>query len=325
MKFYKAINSNTYNSKKRSILGIRGLLAIVLFCMMISTGITSNAYPETPGTVIVDTAKIRPTADTSGAPLASVRKNEVVSICDEVTGADGNIWYQVFVNANTKGFIRSDLVQKADGSTPAVNQTTQTSQPAAELPETVVTPTERRTATVVTNNVRIRKGASTKYEQVATANRGMVLTVTGEATGLDNKKWYQVSFSYNNSEITGFIRYDLVTFETLPPETSTSQISGTENEPETVVEPTTEVEPETQATLPEEQTPQEDTTQTQSQEIVLMNVDETPYVLPAFTPVILKWEDQEINAYKNGDFYLFYVRMGDGEEGWYIFDSTKGV
>lgn len=288
---------------------------IFLFVLMIGT--VCFAYPETPGTVLGESCNIRESADTNGRVLASVKKGQTVSICDEVTGSDGKVWYQVFVDANTKGYIRSDLVKKSDNGSGETTTTT-------NLPATQVSAVDAKAATVVTNNVRIRKGASTQYDYVATANKGMALTVNGEANGSDGKLWYQVVFNYNNKEITGFVRSDLVTFGSVPADTVSSEITGTTENPETTPEePQTEetVEPETT----QEPEPEQQSSSNNSQSMTLMNVTETPYLMPGFTPIILKWEDQDINAYKNGSFYIFYAQDQNGDQGWYVFDSSMGT
>lgn len=304
--------------------------AVMLFCMVLSIGTVVFA-DEVPATVVVAGAKIRATADTSSEALAGVKSGDTLSICGQTTGTDGNIWYQVYVNSETKGFIRSDLVQKkTDGTITTVpnenaNTTSTTSTTTTvDTSETQVTAVEQKTGTVVTNNVRIRKGASTQHDVVATANKGMVLTVTGEATASDGKKWYQVSFSYNNKEITGFIRADLVTFDSVSPDTAVSEITGTEETPE---ETPTDMNTEAATEPAQEEQPQEQPSETQDENanIILMNVDEEVYVLPEFTPIILKWEDQDINAYKNGKFYLFYAQKQNGETGWFLYDSENGV
>lgn len=312
-------------------------LAAMLFCMVLCIGTVVFA-DEVPATVIVAGAKIRTTADTSSEALAGVKSGDTLSICGQTTGTDGNVWYQVYVDANTKGFIRSDLIQKktdgnisnvpnqnANANTNTVTDTNTTT--ATKLEETQATAVEKKNATVVQKGVRIRKGASTQHDVVATANRGMVLTITGEAAGSDGKTWYQVAFSYNNKEITGFIRSDLVTFDSVPADTAVSEITGTEQKPE---EPVTEVpaEPMTEEQQQEQQEPQQEPQpqpEDENANMILMNVDKEVYVLPEFDPIILKWQDQDINAFKNGKFYIFYAQKQNGEMGWFLYDSEKGV
>lgn len=297
-------------------------LAIVLFCLVLGFSTKSYAYPETPGTVLAESANIRSSADTSSKVLASVKKNMTVSICDEVTGADGKVWYQVFVNADTKGFIRSDLVAKS-GSSDTASTTTTTSTSNEDTSETSVTPVDAKAAFVTTDNVRIRKGASTNHGIVGTAKKGMSVTVTGEATGKDSKKWYQISFPYNNETLTGFIRSDFITFESVPASSEISEITGTENGGETPAEGTEPAEgQEEQPQEPVEEPPVEEPKQ--ENVVTLLNASAEPYVAPGFKPIILTMNGEDFNAYINGEFYLLYANY-NGEENWYLFDSTRGV
>lgn len=303
------------------------VLAAMMFCLVLSIGTVCYA-DEVSATVTVASAKIRASADPSSQQLGSAKQGGTVSIIGQTTGTDGKTWYQVFVDANTKGFIRADLVNvtgtgtidsvSSDASASASTATTTTT-------DTQVSSTDKKSGTVQTNNVRIRKGASTTADVVATANRGMVVTVTGEAAGDDGKTWYQISFTYNSKEITGFIRSDLVTFDTLPADTAQTTINGTSETPE---EPATEAATEEVTEPATEEQPQEQESSSSSndtQNMILMNVEDVPYIMPEFNPIILKWEDQDINAYKNGDFYLFYAQKQNGEEGWYVFDSVNNV
>lgn len=322
-------------NSKGNMTGVkRGMiraLAAMMFCLILSIGTVCYA-DEVAATVTVASAKIRASADPDSQQLGSAKQGGTVSIIGQTTGTDGKTWYQVFVDANTKGFIRADLVNVTGSGTistissDAASTTTTTTTTTASATETQVSAVDKKSGTVQTNNVRIRKGASTTADVVATANRGMVVTVTGEAAGDDGKTWYQISFTYNSKEITGFIRSDLVTFDALPADSAQSTITGST---ETTEEPATETTAaeETTESVTEEQ-PQEEQSTTSSddtQDIILMNVDDVPYIMPEFTPIILKWEGQDINAYKNGDFYLFYAQKQNGEEGWYVFDSVNSV
>lgn len=326
-------------NSKGNMTGVkRGMiraLAAMMFCLILSIGTVCYA-DEVAATVTVASAKIRASADPNSQQLGSAKQGGTVSIIGQTTGTDGKTWYQVFVDANTKGFIRADLVNvtgsgtistiSSDAAASATTTTTTTITTTASATDTQVSAVDKKSGTVQTNNVRIRKGASTTADVVATANRGMVVTVTGEAAGDDGKTWYQISFTYNSKEITGFIRSDLVTFDALPADTAQSTITGST---ETTEEPATETTATEEPTEPvTEEQPQEDQSTTSSddtQDIILMNVDDVPYIMPEFTPIILKWEGQDINAYKNGDFYLFYAQKQNGEEGWYVFDSVNSV
>lgn len=305
--------------KKNKRNGIKHILAMLLFCMVMSMGMVSLA--DVQGTVIAKSAVIRASADPNSEKLASVPSGKVIDIIGKASGTDGHDWYQVYVNASTKGFIRSDLIKVPDGAklTTVSSGTTSAAQ-SNDAPPASVNPVEARQVTVISNNTNIRESASTTSASKAKANRGMVLTVTGEAVGSDNKTWYQVSFTYNNNEITGFIRSDLVTGDNVPADAATAQITGTENPGE---EQPAEMPPEEQA--PE---PPAETNQPSDDVITPMNVDsEPPYVMAEFKPLKFKLpgNDEEYNGYSNGNFLICYARKSDGEEGWYLIDREQGV
>ena len=198
-----------------------GMLALVL---VLGAGLFAGdlaivSHAESAAKVTASSAKIRKSADSSSEVIGSATKDKTISIKSQTKGADGYTWYEVYVDANTLGYIRSDLVSITDGSTPSssgtttTTTTTTTATPAPAVNETPVevTAVEPLSATVTGGqSVRVRSNASTTSQIVTTAENGMALTVTGQATGTDGKTWYQITFISNSIEVTGFIRSDYV-------------------------------------------------------------------------------------------------------------------
>ena len=199
-----------------------GMLALVLVlgAGLFGENLAIVSHAESAAKVTASSAKIRKSADSSSEVIGSAAKDKTISIKSQTKGADGYTWYEVYVDANTLGYIRSDLVSITDGSTPSSSSgttttttTTTTATPAPAVNETPVevTAVEPLSATVTGGqSVRVRSNASTTSQIVTTAENGMVLTVTGQATGTDGKTWYQVTFISNSIEVTGFIRSDYV-------------------------------------------------------------------------------------------------------------------
>lgn len=177
-----------------------------------------NAYTQTEGKVTATTANIRKEASASSEVVASVKNGDKLSIKDEKTGADGNVWYQVFVDANTLGYIRSDLVEKSGSSsstntTPATNTNTNTNTNTSTVNDTItaeITKVNPISATVKSEQVRVRKNCTTSSSIVTIVKKDVALTVIGTALDSDSKTWYQVSFISDGTEVTGFIRSDYV-------------------------------------------------------------------------------------------------------------------
>lgn len=192
-------------------------LFLGLAVWFVVSAFTIVSHAQNQGKVTADSAKIRKEASTSSEVLGSADKNASVTINGQVTGADGNIWYQVFVDASTLGYIRSDLVSITDGGTPSTltsttaSSTNTTGSTAANETPAEVTAVNPVSATVTGGQaVRVRSNASTTSTIVTTAESGLALTVTGTATGSDGREWYQVNFTVNGSEVAGFIRSDFV-------------------------------------------------------------------------------------------------------------------
>lgn len=218
-------------------------LSVDLFSMV--------SLAESPAKVTANSANIRKSADPDSEVLAGVKKDDKVSIKAQTKGSDGAVWYQVFVDSEQLGFIRSNLVSITDGSTPptttetttttatgTVNQTTAppVAQNVSTAPKAVVTEVNPTSATVL-KAVRVRSDASTSAPILATVEAGLALTVTGWATDSDNYKWWRVNYTVDGTEVTGFIRSDYV--EDINP----TEPGNTEPAPE-APEPVTPAQPE---------------------------------------------------------------------------------
>lgn len=193
------------NKLGRKIAGLV-LAAGVALSVFAGTSLDAYAYTQTTGKVTSDNVKVRESASTTAKQVSSLKNGDSVDIVDESKDASGYVWYKIYVNKNEFGYVRSDLVSKAGGSSSSSGTTSNSS--AASLPETAVTAVEQKSATIITDSVNVRSGAGTSYDSVGKATKGETVTITGEATGTDNKTWYKVTFGANGKE--GFVRSDLV-------------------------------------------------------------------------------------------------------------------
>jgi hypothetical protein len=203
------------------------------FCLILFAGhFALISHAQSQAKVSTRSAKIRKEANTNSDVLASVVENDELTVIGQIAGSDGSTWYQVFVDANSKGYIRSDLVKITDGSTPptvtaestaAVDNTNQTTDTSATTTteETAQTTTTENTdsnvaevnpvsATATSANVRVRASASTGSQIVASVEKDSAMTVNGTCNSTDGKVWYRVNLNVNGSDITGFVRSDLV-------------------------------------------------------------------------------------------------------------------
>lgn len=194
-------------------------IGLVLSLSLFGGQFSIVSHAESAGKVISSGgANVRSSASASASTLTSYPQNTVISIRSQIQASDGYTWYEVWVTADSLGYIRSDLVEITDGTTPPtsteVTPTTQTpsnnNQSPAEV--TAVNPISATVTGGGSGGVRIRSNASTNSQIVTTVNNDLALTVTGQASSLDgdNKVWYEVNFYSNGSEVSGFIRSDFV-------------------------------------------------------------------------------------------------------------------
>lgn len=249
---------------RRLLWGRRTCLGVMALVMVLTMGFAMEhfsfvSHAESKGKVTSSSAvNIRKEPSTSSSAVGSVETGKEIDVRGQVTASDGTTWYQVFVDANTLGYIRSDLIQITDGSTPptveatastTVNNTTTNNTTTGENNTTTntnetpvdVTAVEPLSATVTNGQkVRVRSNASTTSSIVTSVQSGMALTVTGQATGTDGNVWYQVEFIDNGSNVVGFIRADYVSLsgEVVPASTETPDATEpSEEEPAQTEEP----------------------------------------------------------------------------------------
>ena len=197
-------------------------LALVLSLSLFTGWFSIVSHAESAGKIISSSgANARSSASTSSSVVASYKVNEVISIRSQIQASDGYTWYEIHVDDQKLGYIRSDLVEITDGSTPPTSTQVAPSTPAPTASGTsanvnasvnAVNPVSATVANGGTSGVRIRSDASTNSAIITTVQNGAALTVTGQANSLDrdNKTWWFVSFISNNTEVNGFIREDYV-------------------------------------------------------------------------------------------------------------------
>ncbi|MCR5755684.1 MAG: SH3 domain-containing protein [Acetatifactor sp.] len=230
-----------------------GTLMLAMVIGLSIDGFAMVSYAQSQGKVTAASAKIRKEASATSEVVGSATKDASVTINGQVTAGDNTVWYQIFVDANTLGYIRSDLVSITDGSTPktitagstaatsseSTASDTNTVNPVTTPPTAVVTQVNPVSANVTNGeSVRVRSDASTSSQIVTTAKSGVAVTVIGQADGSDGKVWYQVNFIANGTDVTGFIRSDFLALsgEVTPYTEESQEVDATGEEAEEVAE-----------------------------------------------------------------------------------------
>lgn len=223
--------------KRRIAAGKLYLLGMVAIAAVMSAVwfLSFVSLADSTGTVTADSAKIREKADLSSDVVGSAARGKTVSIRNEVQDASGMIWYEVYIDANTTGYIRSDLVEKNDGGQTASQGNTQPESSASGASVDPGTFIDAQYATVTPESIKVRTAPSTSEAVVDRLTKDAQVIVSGQSDGNDGKLWYYVTFTgTGNAERTGYIRSDLLSLgEMVPvPEEEMPEPEPQETEPE---------------------------------------------------------------------------------------------
>lgn len=183
----------------------------------------TKAFTPVEATVKNKGINVRSDAGTDNSVVAGLAAGSKIQVYDAVNGADGHIWYVVYINGNTRGFVRGDLIdvpkQKTEEKTETKAETkketqTDTSQGTTaenSSGETTQDKTVKKGSGKVTGTgVRVRSLTSTSSAIVTTVKKNKKITLLNKTTGADAKTWYQVSFKQDGKKIVGYIRADLI-------------------------------------------------------------------------------------------------------------------
>ena len=210
-------------------LAVLAAAAVLVWC----DPIVSRA--EAPGTVLPKTVNIRKQPDQGSEPIGSSSAGKEISIRGKVD-VSGVTWYQVYVDSNTLGYVRADMIEAGEGDIPTVSVEADTSdadagEESSQTDNAAAAPSGSGTGAQVqaqeemafqyaaTNiTARVRPDPSTSGNPVESLAPGKQVVVSGKSEGSDGKTWYFVNFTgANGSEKTGYIRSDLLDLGDLLP------------------------------------------------------------------------------------------------------------
>lgn len=215
---------------------------------------------EPTGTVKPRSVNIRKEPNQDSEVIGSTTGGKEISIKGKVD-VSGVTWYQVYVQGDTLGYVRADMVeQKGDENIPTVSAPSADSgqetpseeageQDTAQAGESessasggaqvqVQEEMEKQYASIKVASAKVRPDPSTSNNPVESIPSGTQVVVSGKSEGTDSKTWYYVTFTgANGSEKTGYIRSDLLELgEMLPVEEPPVEETPVE-EPEEPEEP----------------------------------------------------------------------------------------
>lgn len=208
------------------------------------------------GTVTAPSVNIREKADVNSEVIGSSSQGKKITIKDQMKDSSGTAWYRVYVDGDTLGYIRADLVSTEetveevsaaqtdnsgndqnddagasdDGASDNHTNNSGTASGAEVQAENAM---DAQYVSVSVQAAKIRTLPSTDGGVVETLAEGKQLIASGKSNGSDGKEWYYVTFTgANGAEKTGFVRSDLVEMgDMLPVEEEEPQEPVEEPEP----------------------------------------------------------------------------------------------
>lgn len=217
-------------------IGQRFVLLAAALLLLWGNPIVSRA--EAKGVVIPNSVNIRKTPEQGSEVIGSSTAGKEIDIRGQVESG-GILWYQVYISAETMGYVRADMIEKkGDGTIPTVSveaegSETQSSDAGGDDGEQASQPTvseggaqveaqEAMDPQYAATNVqtKVRPDPSTSNPHLDSLTPGTQVVVSGKSQGSDSKTWYYVTYTGGNgSERTGYIRSDLLDLgEMLPVE-----------------------------------------------------------------------------------------------------------
>lgn len=220
-------------------VGGKRWIVLVAAALLLLWGNPIVSRAEAKGVVIPNSVNIRKMPEQGSEVIGSSTAGKEIDIRGQVESG-GILWYQVYINADTMGYVRADMIEKkGDGTIPTVsvaaegNETQpsdaggdggeQSSQPTSSGGGAGVEAQETMDLQYAVTNVqaKVRPDPSTSNPHLDSLTPGTQVVVSGKSQGSDSKTWYYVTYTGGNgSERTGYIRSDLLDLgEMLPVET----------------------------------------------------------------------------------------------------------
>lgn len=225
------------HSKSNVIRGVLAGACAMLFFMSQSC----ISLADATGKVTARSVKVRQMPDVNSEVIGSSAAGKTVTIISQTSDSSGYTWYEVYVDANSTGYIRSDMLDvdtssgsiptsSASASTSAPEQTAPAAQGAEAMPETGM---DSQYATIKARSAIIRSGASTSKGAICSLPANTQVIVSGQTEGTD-KPWYYITFTApDGTEKTGYVRSDLVDMgEMVPVEAPPEEQAPAEPQPE---------------------------------------------------------------------------------------------
>ena len=145
----------------------------------------------------------------NGSVICKLNSGASVTVTEQTGQSDGTIWYKIsFIHQMMPqtGYIRSDFVE-------GITVAEKPKEEEKEAPKSVANSnSDKWTGAVRGINVNIRKEA-VNGEVLCRLSTGHSVVILSEKVQSDTRKWYEISFQYNNQDMKGYICGDYLIAE----------------------------------------------------------------------------------------------------------------
>ena len=155
--------------------------------------------------VTASAVRVRNTASDSDSVVANLLQGDKVKYKKEKKGDDGKQWTKISFTMNGEtvhGYVHSDVLSKS--------QSTSNSSSSSQTQNNSTAQSSGKTMKVRPGVANVRTAATTTSGIAAKLPSGTQVSVVSENTGADGKKWSKISFTYNGTSSSGYIRSDLL-------------------------------------------------------------------------------------------------------------------
>lgn len=155
--------------------------------------------------VTASAVRVRNTASDSDSVVANLLQGDKVKYKKEKKGDDGKQWTKISFTMNGEtvhGYVHSDVLSKS--------QSTSNSSSSSQNQSNAANQSSGKSMKVRPSVANVRSAATTTAGIAAKLPSGTQVSVVSENTGADGKKWSKISFTYNGTSATGYIRSDLL-------------------------------------------------------------------------------------------------------------------
>lgn len=288
------------------ILGIAMMVGMIL----VSPSAKVDSLALGQAKVIPESAKIRDKADLNSNQIGSAEQGKTLDVISQTKGADGKVWYKVYIDGQTTGYIRGDLVN-ASGTIPeegaASTQETKPEQ-TQESQSTTTTASSGNKTTVGSNNTQTSSTTETTQSTEATGNASANVSVSESKV---------IKAKVNSSSVRvrkgPGTNYDVA--GNAPGNTEVSVTGETTD---------TDGKVWYQVSFNLNNATVNGFIRNDFLEI-LETMSEEAGAEPIEEEASVEEEEAELVTLDNEDYFLKYMQNGEGQMDWFLFDNIKGT